>query len=52
MQEPDNSTWSILSELHNLLHMVRNKINNNKILINTIIRNYIIYTYQDQKNLN
>ena len=32
--------------------MVINKKNNIKIFINTIIRKYIIYTYQDQKNLN
>lgn len=32
--------------------MVINKKNNIKIFINTMIRKYIIYTYQDQKNLN
>jgi hypothetical protein len=32
--------------------MVINKKNNIKIFINTIIRKYIIYTYQDQKILN
>jgi hypothetical protein len=31
---------------------VINKKNNIKIFINTIIRKYIIYTYQDQKILN
>jgi hypothetical protein len=32
--------------------MVINKKNSIKIFINTIIRKYIIYTYQDQKILN
>jgi len=32
--------------------MVINKKDNIKIFINTIIRQYIIYTYQDKKILN
>jgi hypothetical protein len=32
--------------------MVINKKDNIKIFINTIIRKYIIYTYQDKKILN